>query len=114
MKISVQSIHFDADVLLLEFIQKKANKLDQFFDKIIDGEAILRVEKSSEDKKNKIVEVKVRVPGIVLFAKEQCKTFEEAAELVFESLKKQLQRHKEKVTEHSVDSESIYLDEMAD
>ena len=41
MKINVQSIHFDADVQLLSFIEKKGSKLAQFFDQIIDAEAIL-------------------------------------------------------------------------
>ena len=42
MKISVQSIHFSADRKLLEFIQKKADKLDQFFDHIIRNDTDLQ------------------------------------------------------------------------
>jgi putative sigma-54 modulation protein len=44
MKITVQSIHFNADQKLLEFIQKKVDKLDQFFDQIISGEVYLKLE----------------------------------------------------------------------
>ena len=44
MKITVQSIRFDADKRLLDFIQKKVNKLDQFYDRIISGEIYLRLE----------------------------------------------------------------------
>jgi putative sigma-54 modulation protein len=57
MKIRVQSIHFTADVKLLDFIQKKADKLDQFFDQIISGDVYLRLEKT-EDEANKISEIK--------------------------------------------------------
>jgi putative sigma-54 modulation protein len=41
MKIRVQSIHFNADQKLLEFIQKKVDKLDQFFDQIISEEKFI-------------------------------------------------------------------------
>ena len=38
MKIRVQSIHFDADSKLLQFVQDKVDKLLQFYDHIIGGE----------------------------------------------------------------------------
>lgn len=95
MKISVQSIHFNADRKLLEFIQKKVDKLDLFFDQIINGEVYLKLE-NVEDEANKISEIKLSVPGSTLFAKEQCKSFEEATDLAIESLKKQITKHKEK------------------
>ena len=38
MKLQMHSIRFDADQKLISFIQKKADKLDRFFDRIIDGE----------------------------------------------------------------------------
>ena len=99
MKIRVQSIHFTADVKLLDFIQKKADKLDLFFDQIISGEVYLKLEKT-DDEANKITEIKLLIPGNDLFAKEQCKTFEEAADKAVESLKRQLDKRKEKLRSH--------------
>ena len=96
MKISVQSIHFNADRKLLAFIQKKADKLDQFFDQIISAEVYLRLEKT-EDELNKILEIKLNLPGNMLFSKQQCKSFEEAADLASESLRRQLDRYKSKL-----------------
>ena len=96
MKISVQSIHFNADRKLLAFIQKKADKLDQFFDQIISAEVYLRLEKT-EDELNKILEIKLNLPGNMLFSKQQCKSFEEAADLASESLRRQLDRYKSKI-----------------
>ena len=93
MKITVQSIHFTADKGLLEFIQKKADKLDTFYDNIINGEVYLKLE-NVEDEANKITEIKLKIPGNVIFAKEQCKTFEEATDLAIESLRKQIAKHK--------------------
>ena len=95
MKIRVQSIHFNADKKLLEFIQRKVDKLDQYFDQIISGEVYLKLE-NVDDEANKISEIKLIVPGMTLFAKEQCKTFEEATDLSIESVRKQITKHKDK------------------
>ena len=98
MKIHIQSIRFDADQKLLEFIQRKADKLDTFYDKIIDGEVYLRLNKDSESKDNKVVEIKLNLPGTTLFVKEHQASFEAATDLAVEVLKQQLKRHKEKKT----------------
>src|SRR5476649_1315448 len=97
MKITVQSIRFSADKKLLDFIQKKADKLDTFYDHIVSGEVYLKLE-NVEDEANKITEIKLQLPGMQIFAKEQCKTFEEATDLAVESLRKQIERHKQKKT----------------
>jgi len=96
MKIRVQSIHFTADSKLLDFIQRRVDKLDQFFDQIISGEVYLKLE-NTEDEENKITEIKVLIPGNDLFAKEQCKTFEEATDRAIESLRRQVDKHKDKL-----------------
>ncbi len=99
MKLQIQSIHFDADVKLIDFIQKKLDKLDTFYDRIISGEVFLKLEKN-EEKANKIVQVKLNIPGTDLLVKEQAASFEEAADLAYENLKRQLQKTKEKMQAH--------------
>ncbi|WP_026902985.1 ribosome hibernation-promoting factor, HPF/YfiA family [Pedobacter glucosidilyticus] len=106
MKIGVQSIHFNADKDLLAFIQKKANKLDLFFDQIIGGDVYLKLDNVS-DEANKITEIKLMIPGNTLFAKEQCKSFEEATDLAIESLRKQINKHKEKIKAHESNHKQI-------
>jgi putative sigma-54 modulation protein len=96
MKIKVQSIHFTADRKLLKFIEEKVDKLFQFYDSIIDSEVYLRLDKSDNDE-NKIAEIKINTPGKTLFAKEQCKTFEEATDVAVEALRRQITKHKEKL-----------------
>ena len=99
MEIVIQSIHFDADQKLLSFIQKKVDKLDQFYDQIMHGEVYLKVNNVTEEE-NKIVEIKLMIPGSTLFAKEQCKSFEEATDLAVDSLSKQIRKFKEKLRSH--------------
>ena len=96
MKIRIQSIHFDADKKLLEFIQEKVDKLVHFHDHILGGEVVLKLDKSS-DMKNKIVQISIQIPGTDLMAKEQCRSFEEAIDLCVEALSRQIKKHKEKV-----------------
>lgn len=95
MQLQVHSIHFDADSKLLNFIEEKLNKLEVFHDQIISAEVFLRLDKS-ESNENKLTEIKVSVPGKDLFAKKQCKTFEESTDEVVEALRRQIRKHKAK------------------
>jgi len=95
MKLDIQSVHFKADSDLLEFIQKKVDKLEQFYDGILSGEVKLRIDKA-EDKENKVVEIMLDVPGNNLFSKRQCASFEEATDEAVEALRRQVKKLKEK------------------
>lgn len=99
MKLQVQSIHFDADAKLIAYIQKKCDKLDTYFDRIVDGQVYLKIEKSGE-RSLKSVEIKINVPQENLIASEQSYVFEEAVDLATESLKRQVKRYKEKLRAH--------------
>ena len=91
MKLQMHSIHFDADKKLIDFIQKKADKMDTFYGRIIDGEVTMRLNKD-ETQENKLVEIKVRIPGQQLFVREQAKSFEAAADMATEAMIKQLKK----------------------
>lgn len=97
MRLQMNAIHFDADPKLLEFIQKKLEKLETFYDRITSGEVFLRLDKSENSKiKDKIVEIKIKVPNAELFVKEKGKSFEEATDLAVEALKIQIKKYKSK------------------
>lgn len=100
MTINIQSVHFDADKKLLDFVNDKVGKLNTFHDGIISHEVILRLDKSSNSD-NKIVEIKMLGKGTDFFAKKQCVSFEEATDLVCEALKTQLKKHKQKMLDHT-------------
>jgi len=98
MKLNIQSIRFDADQKLIDVIQAKADKLDTYFDRIVSGEVFLRLEKS-ETRENKLVEIKLIVPGNDLFASKKAATFEEAVDEAIEALRRQVKKLKEKLSE---------------
>jgi putative sigma-54 modulation protein len=96
MTIKIQSVHFDADKKLLEFIQERVDKLTSQFDGILHSDVTLRVDKPGAPE-NKIAEIKIHIAGNDLFAKKQCKSFEEAVDSSIDALKTQVKKHKEKI-----------------
>ena len=78
MKVKIEAVGFTAKQELIDFIEEKAGKLYQFYDKIINIEATLNVE-NSDTKENKACGIRLIIPGNDLWASAQCKTFEEAA-----------------------------------
>ncbi len=95
MKVFTQSVNFTADKDLIKFAEKKASQLVKFHDKIVDAEVFLKVQNTS-DKENKIIEIKLNIPGSELIVKRETKTFEEGINLAVDSLKRQLKKSKEK------------------
>lgn len=96
MQVKIQSIHFDADRKLIDFINEKVNKLGHYYDGVTGSEVFLRLEKS-KDAQNKIAEIKLQTRKGELFAKRQCKSFEEAVIESTDALRIQVKKHKEKV-----------------
>jgi putative sigma-54 modulation protein len=96
MNIKIHSVRFDADIKLIDFVKSKVRKLIQYFDDIIAAEIFLRLDKS-QDLENKVVEIRLTLPGNELFAKKQSKTFEESTDLSVEALRRQIMKHKTKL-----------------
>ncbi len=96
MNIKINTVKFTADPKLLAFVEKKVEKLDTFFDEIINADVILKVE-TKEKVNNKIAELKILSPKSEgLFAKKQANSFEEAVDLAVDAMKKQVRKLKEK------------------
>ena len=96
MKISIQSVNFNISKDLVNYVEKKVNNLEKFHDHIIDAEVYLKVQSTSE-KENKLVDIKINLPGADVVGKKQSKTFEEAVSLSVDSVKRQLVKRKEKL-----------------
>ncbi|MDO9275272.1 MAG: ribosome-associated translation inhibitor RaiA [Lutibacter sp.] len=96
MKVIVQSVNFNADKGLIDFVEKKVAGLEKYYDKIVDSEVFLKVLQTSE-KENKTVDIKINIPGNDIVVKKQCKTFEEGTMVAVDSLKRKLSKEKEKI-----------------
>jgi putative sigma-54 modulation protein len=99
MKVNVHAVNFAVDGKLVGYVQERMDKLEKYYDKVVSSDVYLKVEKTS-DKENKVVEIKMNVPGDDFMVKKQCKTFEEAIELSAVSLERLLVKRKEKLRTH--------------
>lgn len=100
MILRMHTVNFNANQKLLDYVQKKVDKLETFYDRIIDGEVIMRLADNHLNKKeifgNKSVELKINIPGQQLFVKDSSSTFEAAIDLSIERMSRNLKKKKEK------------------
>ncbi|WP_373056867.1 ribosome hibernation-promoting factor, HPF/YfiA family [Zunongwangia sp. H14] len=99
MKVNVQSVNFNADRKLIDFIQRRLDKLENYYDKIIYADVYLKVQNTS-GKENKITEVLLSIPGGDVMVKKTCRKFEECVDECVNSLQRQLIKRKEKLSAH--------------
>jgi putative sigma-54 modulation protein len=93
MQINIQSLHFKASDPLQTFVRHKVEKLAHIHDQIISGDVILKLD-NSDVNENKVCEIQIHIPGNNLFAKRQCKSFEEATNEAVSALHEQLLKRK--------------------
>jgi putative sigma-54 modulation protein len=94
MEIRIQSVKFDADAKLTDFVNKKVRKLEHFFDGIIAADVVLSL---TPDHENKKVSIRLEVPGYDLMADRQASSFETAVVDCVDVLKIQIKKMKEKM-----------------
>jgi putative sigma-54 modulation protein len=99
MKMNLQSVNFNADQKLIDFTQKKLDKLEHYYDKIIHADVFFKVQNTS-GKENKITEILLSIPGGELIVKKTCSKFEACVDECVSSLQRQLIKKKEKMTAH--------------
>ena len=97
MNVNIQTVHFDADVKLIAYIEKKISKLTQFHDRITKVDIYLKLDNIVHNIKDKIVEIKVNIPRHEFFVKHSCKSFEESFDVALDSVIMQIKRKKEKL-----------------
>ena len=93
MNVQIQSVKFDADKQLIDFVEAKMAKLDRFADNSTSAEVILKLDKDNE-KGNKVATITLRVPGEEMVAERKAKSFEEAVDESIDAIKKQIEKAK--------------------
>lgn len=97
MNVRIQTVHFDADSRLTDFITKKLEKLNTFHDRIVKVDVYLKLDNVVHTIKDKIAEIRVHVPRHDFFVKASSKSFEESFETALDSVITQIKRRKEKL-----------------
>jgi len=96
MNVNIQTVHFEADNKLVDYVSKKLEKLGTFHDRIIKVEVFLKLDNIVHNIKDKIAEIRVHVPRHNFFVKSSSKSFEESFDSALESLVNQIKRKKER------------------
>ncbi|MCU0321226.1 MAG: ribosome-associated translation inhibitor RaiA [Chitinophagaceae bacterium] len=97
MNVNIQTVHFDADQKLVEFVNKKVEKLKTYHDRIVKVDVFLKLDNVVHTIKDKVVEIKVHIPKHDLFVKTSSKSFEESFENALDAITNQIKRKKEKL-----------------
>jgi putative sigma-54 modulation protein len=96
MEIRIQSVKFDADVKLTDYINKKVEKLSHFLEgRIIAADVTLSI---TPDHANKKVSIQLEVPGHDLRAERHAETFEAAVVECVDVMKTQIAKLKGKMS----------------
>ncbi len=72
MKITVQSIGLTPHAPLEEYLDKKLNKLETFYDKIIEVQKFFLKVEILLKKKTRTAEIRLHVPGDDIVVRRQC------------------------------------------
>lgn len=97
MNVRIQTVHFEADGKLTDFVTKKLEKINTFHDRIVKVDVFLKLDNVAHAKKDKIAEIRVQVPRQEFFVKVSSKSFEESFESALEAMINQIKRKKEKL-----------------
>jgi putative sigma-54 modulation protein len=95
MNVNIQTVHFDADDKLVDYVQRKLEKLKTFHDRIVKVDVFMKLDNVVHTIKDKVVEIRIHVPRADFFAKASTKSFEESFDSTMESIISQIKRKKE-------------------
>lgn len=96
MNVRIQTVRFEADNKLVDYVNNKLQKLETFHDRIIKVDVFLKLDNVVHTIKDKVAEIRVHVPKQNLFVKASSKSFEESFENAMDSIINQIKRKKEK------------------
>lgn len=96
LNINFETPGFSADQSLLDYISTKLAKAENYFDNIQSIDVYLKLENSGQVK-DKLIDLKLRVPGKTLLASGADKSFEAAYDQAAGALKKQILKYKDRL-----------------
>lgn len=113
MHVIVQGKHLDVTPALREYAEEKVGRLTRFFDQVAEAQVVLSVERRDGVGKAQVVEVTVWGDGIVLRGEEASADMYASIDLVFDKLRKQIEKYRSKLIERRRISESRRKDRLA-
>lgn len=99
MKINLEYNGITPSEALVEYTEKKAEKLDRYFDRIVQADIILKNDAGKNTEPNSC-DIRLNVPNDTLFANASADTIREAITKAADSVERQLRKYKEKLQAH--------------
>lgn len=96
MNVNIQTVRFDADARLIDYVNQKLEKLNTFHDRIIKVNVFLKLDNVVHTIKDKIAEIRIHVPRHEFFVKSTSKSFQLSFDDAFDSIVNQIKRKKQK------------------
>src|SRR5687768_10546152 len=96
MNVNIQTVHFVADNKLIDYINKKLQKLNNFNDRIVEVNVFLKLDNVVHAIKDKIAEIRVHIPRHRFFVKSTSKSFEGSFDDALDSMVTQIKKNKAK------------------
>lgn len=94
MVVQLHAVNFKADDKLKVFIDKRLEKLERFYGRILQAEVFLKVENTKE-KTNKLTEIKLVLPKGKLLVRKIANSFEEATDRSAQALERMVKKKKQ-------------------
>ncbi|MEX0765306.1 MAG: ribosome-associated translation inhibitor RaiA [bacterium] len=114
MHVIVQGKHLDVTPALREYAEEKVGKISRYFDQVQEAQVVLSVERRDGMGKAQVVEVTVWGDGLVLRGEEASQDMYASIDLVFDKLRKQIEKYRSKLIERRRISESRRKDRLAE
>ncbi|MBV9963623.1 MAG: ribosome-associated translation inhibitor RaiA [Parafilimonas sp.] len=96
MNVNIETVHFTADAKLINYVNRKVEKLNTFHDRIVRADVFLKLDNVAHNIKDKVAEIRIYVPGHSFFVKSCSKSFQESFDSALDSAINQIKRRKEK------------------
>ncbi|MBX7152662.1 ribosome-associated translation inhibitor RaiA [bacterium] len=109
MKVRITSRHQKLSAQIKDYLEDKINRLEKYYDKIIDCEVIMDAEKTKE-----LVEINIKVYGTILHVKARENDVTKAIDTATDKLEVQLKKFKGKLRKRTHDRMSDILNEKED
>ncbi|MDR1739919.1 MAG: HPF/RaiA family ribosome-associated protein [Bacteroidales bacterium] len=94
METIINAVKFKPDQKLVDYINKKTERISKLLPQAINVEVSLKVDKE-HDINNKVASVRIAVPGNDLFSEKQRDTFEDALDDCMDAIKRMIEKIKD-------------------
>lgn len=97
MHISITGRHVEVTSALRDYVEKKVNKLERYFNHIIEAHIILGL----DGKTKQVAEITIHANGITIHGEESSEDMYASIDKVLDKIERQIKKYKEKISNHS-------------